>query len=86
MTFAPTGSAIIGSKTVYFVGFVGITALVAPRLGMSLPCSLGSDPLYCILKPPGTYYSVTMTTVFVMVFDAGDVPVLPSSVLIIYNV
>lgn len=68
------------------LGFVGVTSLAAPRIDMSLPCTLGTDPLYCILKPTGIYYSVSMTTVTLLVFNVGDVPVSPASVLTIYNV
>lgn len=86
VTFAAKGTTLTGVKTVYFLALLGGVTLAADRVDFSLACVLSTDPIYCVLKPAGTYYGVTMTTPFIMVRDALDVLVAPSTDLYIYNV
>ncbi|EWS71333.1 hypothetical protein TTHERM_000331066 (macronuclear) [Tetrahymena thermophila SB210] len=86
ITFKPQQN-LIGVNTVYFAVLNSpLTAPVSPRIGQSLPCSAGTDDVYCQLVTSGTYFGITISAPTIIISGMDDATTSTPRILTIYNI
>ncbi|KAL4449717.1 hypothetical protein ABPG74_008090 [Tetrahymena malaccensis] len=86
ITFTPP-STLVGTNTVYFAVLnTPSTTPVGSRIGQSLPCSAGTDQVYCQLVTSGTFFGIAISAPTIIISGMDDATTSTPRVLTIYNI